>query len=172
MYESEIDYKLTGYTDSDWAGSIDDRKSTSGYVFQLGSKSISWSSKKQATVALSSSEAEYISATSSACEAVWLRRILKDLQQEIEEPTTIYCDNMSAIVMTKKSSLLWSHEAYRDTTSLHSRIGREKGDRATILQDGRTARGFIYKGTSNRQILPISTTTRSPRFFRLGGVLK
>ncbi len=83
MYESEIDYKLTGYTDSDWAGSIDDRRSTSGYVFQLGSKSISWSSKKQATVALSSSEAEYISATSSACEAVWLRRILKDLQQEI-----------------------------------------------------------------------------------------
>lgn len=101
MYESENDCRLTGYTDSDWAGSIDDRRSTSGYVFQLGSKSISWSSKKQATVALSSSEAEYIASTSAACEAVWLRRILKDLQQDAEDPTTIYCDNMSAIAMTK-----------------------------------------------------------------------
>uniref|UniRef100_A0A803L0D4 Reverse transcriptase Ty1/copia-type domain-containing protein n=1 Tax=Chenopodium quinoa TaxID=63459 RepID=A0A803L0D4_CHEQI len=101
MYKSEIDYKLIGYTDSDWAGSIDDRRSTSGYVFQLGSKSVSWSSRKQATVALSSAEAEYISATSAACEAVWLRRILKDLQQDTEGPTTIYCDNMSAIAMTK-----------------------------------------------------------------------
>ena len=101
MYESEIDFKLTGYTEGDWAGSIDDRKSTSGYVFQLGSKSISCSSKKQATVALSLSEAEYISATSSAYEAVWIRRIINDLQQEIEDPTTIYCDNMSARAMTK-----------------------------------------------------------------------
>lgn len=60
--------------------STDDRKSTSGYVFQLGTKAISWSSKKQATVALSSTEAEYVAATSAACEAVWLRRILDDLQ--------------------------------------------------------------------------------------------
>ena len=102
MYESEADYKLIGYTDSDWAGSIDDRRSTSGYVFQLGSKSISWSSKKQATVALSSSEAEYVSATSAACEAVWLRRILKDLQQKIEDATTIYCDNMSAVTICQQ----------------------------------------------------------------------
>ncbi|XP_021843480.2 secreted RxLR effector protein 161-like [Spinacia oleracea] len=70
LYKTEDDYKLTGYTDSDWAGSIDDRKSTSGYVFQLGTKAISWSSKKQATMALSSSEAEYIAATSASCEAV------------------------------------------------------------------------------------------------------
>ena len=70
-------------------------------MFQIGSKSISWSSKKQATVALSSSEAEYISATSAACEAVWLRRILQDLRQDTEDPTTIHCDNMSAIAMTR-----------------------------------------------------------------------
>lgn len=70
-------------------------------MFQLGTKAISWSSKKQATVALSSTEAEYVAATSAACEAVWLRRILDDLQQTSEEATTIYCDNMSAIAMTK-----------------------------------------------------------------------
>ena len=52
-------------------------------------------------MALSSSEAEYISATSAACEIIWLRRILQDLRQDTEDPTTIYCDNMSAIAMTK-----------------------------------------------------------------------
>lgn len=97
----EQDNNLAGFTDSDWAGSIDDRKSTSGYVFCIGSKIISWSSKKQKTIALSSAEAEYIAATDAACEAVWLRRILGDLQQKQMDPTIIYCDNMSAIAMTK-----------------------------------------------------------------------
>ena len=67
-YVKEQENKLVGYTDSDWAGSIDDRKSTSGYVFCLGSKIISWASKKQKTVSLSSAEAEYIAATDAACE--------------------------------------------------------------------------------------------------------
>ena len=97
----EKDNKLVGYTDSDWTGSIDDHKSTSGYLFCLGTKPISWSSKKQKTVALSSAEAEYIAATDAACESVWLRRILSDMQQSEEMPTIIYCDNMSAIAMTK-----------------------------------------------------------------------
>lgn len=70
MYKQEQKSNLVGFTYSDWAGSIDDRKSTSGHVFFLGSKAISWSSKKQSTVALSSAEAEYISATSACCEAV------------------------------------------------------------------------------------------------------
>ncbi|KAL5730657.1 hypothetical protein ACHQM5_003455 [Ranunculus cassubicifolius] len=100
-YMKEDDNKLVGFTDSDWAGSVDDRKSTSGYVFRLGSKVISWSSKKQQTIALSSAEAEYIAATDATCEAAWLRRILRDLQQEDEAPTTIHCDNKSAIAMTK-----------------------------------------------------------------------
>ena len=67
----------------------------------MGTKPIVWSSKKQRTVALSSAEAEYIAATDAACEAVWLRRIFVDLKQEQKKPTIIYCDNMSAIAMTK-----------------------------------------------------------------------
>ncbi|KAH9726202.1 hypothetical protein KPL70_008169 [Citrus sinensis] len=77
------------------------RKSTSGYLFCLGTNVISWSSRKQKSVALSSAEAEYIAATESVCEAVWLRRILKDLQFNQDAATTIYCDNMSAIALTK-----------------------------------------------------------------------
>ncbi|KAM7516529.1 hypothetical protein LguiA_006112 [Lonicera macranthoides] len=100
-YIKEQQNKLIGFTDSDWAGSLDDRKSTSGFVFCLGSNVISWSSKNQKTIALSSAEAEYIAATDAACEAIWLRRILTDLQQEQKEATIIYCDNMSTISMTK-----------------------------------------------------------------------
>ena len=59
---------------------MDDRKNTSGYIYQLGTKVVLWSLKKQATVALSSVEAEYITATSAACEVVWLKRILIDQQ--------------------------------------------------------------------------------------------
>ncbi|XP_006593273.1 uncharacterized protein LOC114379003 [Glycine soja] len=86
LYKADKDFNLIGYTDSDWAGSTNDRKSTSGYVFLLGNKAISWASKKQTTVALSSAEAEYMTATSAACEATWLRKILQDSKT----PTVIH----------------------------------------------------------------------------------
>jgi len=63
---------LLRFTGSGWAGSKDDRKSISGFVFHLGSEAVSWSSKKQASTALSSSEAEYIAASSAACQAIWM----------------------------------------------------------------------------------------------------
>ena len=70
-------------------------------MFSLGTKTISWSSRKQKRVALSSSEAEYVAATSAACEAIWLKRILADMRQQVDRSTNIYYDNMSVIVMTK-----------------------------------------------------------------------
>lgn len=91
---------LCGYSDSDKAGSVDDRKSTTCYFFSLGSIAISWSSKKQASTALSSSEAEYMAVTSAAFQAVWLQRILEDMNQK-QKATIIYCDNQSTIAMTK-----------------------------------------------------------------------
>eukprot|EP00253_Pinus_taeda_P019682 PITA_19682 len=68
LYSSSESFMLTGYTDSDWAGSVDDRKSTSEYVFHMGSGAISWASKKQPVVALSTAEAEYVAATAAACQ--------------------------------------------------------------------------------------------------------
>ncbi|XP_070672122.1 secreted RxLR effector protein 161-like [Malus domestica] len=67
---------LTGFTDSDYAGDLDDRRSTSGHVFMMGSGTISWASKKQQVVTLSTTEAEFIVAATSACQAIWLRMIL------------------------------------------------------------------------------------------------
>eukprot|EP00253_Pinus_taeda_P001822 PITA_01822 len=85
----------------DWAGSVDDWKSTSGYVFHMGSGAISWSSKKQSTVALSTAEAEYVAAIAAACQAVWMRRMLRSLGQEQAKATMIFCDNSSAIALSK-----------------------------------------------------------------------
>ncbi|KAK2976159.1 hypothetical protein RJ640_001087 [Escallonia rubra] len=100
-YSQVSNFRLVGFSDSDWAGCLDDRRSTSGSIFNLGSGAITWTSKRQATIALSSSEAEYIAATSSACQAVWLRKLLADLLQDQKGATEIFCDNASAIAMTK-----------------------------------------------------------------------
>eukprot|EP00253_Pinus_taeda_P003233 PITA_03233 len=94
---------LVGYTDSDWAGSVDDRKSTSGYVFHMGSGAISWASKKQSIVALSTAEDEYVAAIAATCQAVWMRRMLRSLGQEQAKTTVIFCDNSSAIALSKNS---------------------------------------------------------------------
>eukprot|EP00253_Pinus_taeda_P006058 PITA_06058 len=72
LYIRSSDPTPSGYTDSDWAGSIDDHKSTAGYVLSLGSGFVTWTSKKQQAVALSSIEAEYRGAVKASCEAVWL----------------------------------------------------------------------------------------------------
>jgi hypothetical protein len=93
--------ELVGYSDSDYAGDQNDRKSTSGYAFLMTSGAVSWSSKKQPVVTLSTTEAEFVAAASSACQVVWLRRILTILNQEQSNPTVVFCDNISAIKLSK-----------------------------------------------------------------------
>ncbi|KAL5603949.1 hypothetical protein FOVSG1_006699 [Fusarium oxysporum f. sp. vasinfectum] len=105
VYQGELQ-PLLGYTDSDWAGDLETRRSTSGYVFNLGTGAISWSSKRQRTVALSSCEAEYMGQTAAAKEAVWLRGLLQELLKEYREvpelkTTVIFGDNQGAIAMSK-----------------------------------------------------------------------
>ncbi|KAK2992127.1 hypothetical protein RJ640_019383 [Escallonia rubra] len=81
-YSKVSNFILVRFSDNDWAGCLDDRRSTSGSTFNLGSGAITWTSKRQATAALSSSEAEYIAATSPTCQAVLLRKLLADLLQD------------------------------------------------------------------------------------------
>ena len=81
----------TGFSDADWAGDIDDRKSTSGYLFRVGGAPVSWRSRKQSCVALSTAEAEYMSLTLAAQEAIWLNRLLAELQLQ-KEPVIINLD--------------------------------------------------------------------------------
>ena len=95
------DSRLIGYSDSDYAGDIDQRKSTSGMAFFLGSNLITWSSQKQRTVALSSCEAEYVSAAIAACQGVWLIAILDDIRMRSRCKVILRVDNMSAIALGK-----------------------------------------------------------------------
>jgi hypothetical protein len=78
-YTASSDIQLHGFTDSDWVGSAEDRKSTSGMCFSLGSAMISWGSRKQKSVTLNAVEAEYIAACEACTEAIWLRKLISDL---------------------------------------------------------------------------------------------
>lgn len=90
-------YQLIGYADADWGGDVHDRKSNTGYCFKYLGAPISWTSRKQTMVTLSSTEAEYIALVEATQEALWITRILKDLNQELIGPPVIYEDNQSCI---------------------------------------------------------------------------
>eukprot|EP00253_Pinus_taeda_P010966 PITA_10966 len=92
---------LVGFTDSDWAGGLDDRKSIVGYVFTLGSGPITWACKKKSAISLSSTEVEYRGAIEASKEAPWLRQILSEFGFQQQHPTTLWCDNQSAIKLCK-----------------------------------------------------------------------
>jgi hypothetical protein len=91
---------LEAFSDADWA-SQEHRHSISGYVFTIDGGAVSWSSKKQGIVALSTTEAEYIAATHAAKEALWLRMFLAEIARPLTRPITIHLDNVSAISITK-----------------------------------------------------------------------
>jgi hypothetical protein len=100
-YQRKKGAKLEGFSDSDLAGDIDTRKSTSGVLFFLGGNIITWQSQKQKVVALSSCEAEYIAATAAACQGVWLARLLAELQGRKPSAINLRIDSQAAIQLSK-----------------------------------------------------------------------
>ena len=92
---------MIGYSDSDRAGDLDDRRSVSGYMFKLCGAPISWRSKKQTSVALSTVEAEYVALSCATQEVVWLRQLMSKLRLEQSKPTLIYEDNQSTISLAQ-----------------------------------------------------------------------
>lgn len=101
MYKKGGDCKLVGYCDADYAGDYDTRRSTTGYVFMLGSGAVSWCSKLQPTVSLSTTESEYRAAAATAQECTWLMLLLKDLHHPINDSIPVFCDNLSAIKLAE-----------------------------------------------------------------------
>jgi Reverse transcriptase (RNA-dependent DNA polymerase) len=91
---------IIGYSDADWASNPNDRKSISGFAFLLGGGAISWSSKKQTSVALSSTEAEYMAASHAARHAIWLKRLFEDIGILNSNSITLFIDNQSALSLS------------------------------------------------------------------------
>ena len=120
LYTKTKNFVLGGYSDADFAGSIDDRASTSGYLMNMGSVAVSWSCKKQAIVTTSSAEAESISAWEAACEIVWLHRILQDLGISQVEATSLFIDSQSTIKLAK-NPVFHSKTKHVDTKYHHIR---------------------------------------------------
>jgi hypothetical protein len=95
--------RLEGYSDTDWAGDLDTRRSTTGYVVMLNNGAITWRSRRQPTVALSTIESEYMALTEATKELKWVRTLLAELgySNGSTEPTDLFTDSQSALALAK-----------------------------------------------------------------------
>lgn len=94
-------FRFDGYSDADYAGDIETRKSTSGYAFLFGCGIISWNSERQKSVSLSTTESEYIAASNAVKELIWLNRLLVSLKANDYQKANLFLDNQSAIRLVK-----------------------------------------------------------------------
>ncbi|XP_035219172.1 secreted RxLR effector protein 161-like [Stegodyphus dumicola] len=93
---------IKAYSDADWAGDTSDRKSTSGYMFQIGNSTVSWTSKKQNCVALSLTEDKYIALALTLQELQWITQLMENLGFAQQEANIIFEDNISCINLSRK----------------------------------------------------------------------
>ena len=117
-FRAHGDEELYGYSDANWAGDVDIRRSTSRYVFKIADSTISWSSRKQATVAKSTTEAEYVSLSKATQEAIWTRQLLSDIGHKADKLTLLYEDNQGAIEIAK---IPQQNKTYRHNISFYKR---------------------------------------------------
>ena len=106
------------YTDADWAGSVTDRRSTSGYCTYVGGNLVTWRSKKQNVVAKSSAEVEFRAIAHGICEALWIKRLLEELKIINLLPMRLYCDNKAAIAIAHNPVLHDRQNTWRWTSIL------------------------------------------------------
>ena len=112
LYDNENQGECIGFSYADWAGDVVDLRSTSGYLFQMCGTAVSWRSKKQTSVALSTAEAKYMAVASAAQEAICIRELVGELNNEPTGLMVIYEENQSAICMTKKNPVSWSCQTH------------------------------------------------------------
>uniref|UniRef100_A0A5B6Z677 Putative polyprotein n=1 Tax=Davidia involucrata TaxID=16924 RepID=A0A5B6Z677_DAVIN len=152
LFSNHGHLELEAFTDADWAGSINDRRSTSGYCTLVGGNLVTWRSKKQSVVARSSAEAEYRAMAHGICELIWLQTLLRDLGIVCNKSMRLYCDNKSAINI--------AHNPVQHDRTKHIEIDRhfikEK------LNEGMICTPFVK---SEDQLADVFTKGLSSRFF-------
>ena len=96
---------MIGYSDADFAGCVDSRKSTSGYIFKLADGAVSWRSAKQTLTATSTMEVKFVSCFEASSHGVWLKSFISGLRivDSISRPLKLYCDNSAALSMAKNN---------------------------------------------------------------------
>jgi hypothetical protein len=124
-----------GFSDSDHAGDVDSRRSTSGVLFFLGKNLITWQSQKQKVVALSSCEAEYIAGTTAACQGIWLARLIAELRGKKTDTANLKIDNQSAIALSHNPGLPRPQQAHRRQVPFHSGVRRGWQSEDRVHQD-------------------------------------
>lgn len=147
--------QLTVFTDADWAGDHQDRKSTSGFYSFLGDSLVSWTVKKQSTMTRSSTESEYRALATAITDTLWLQRLLTDFDISMSLPTPIFCDNRSAISLA-------------NNPILHARTKHIEIDHYFIRQQIADQKIIVHHIPSEDQLAYIFTKALStPRFLQL-----
>ena len=160
FFSSNSDFRLLAYCDSDWPGFPITRRSTTGYCVFLGPSLVSWRSKRQKTVSLSSAEAEYRAITGACCELTWLRYLLKDLGVLHPEPALLYYDNKAALHIAANPVF---HERTRHI-EMDCHYIRNK------IQDGSVATRFVNSAHQLADVLtkPLGKDVFTSMIFKLG----
>ncbi|KAJ1686716.1 hypothetical protein LUZ63_018106 [Rhynchospora breviuscula] len=158
-YGKQTDLDLVGYTDADFAGDRMDRKSTSGTCQFLGGSLVSWSSRKQTSVALSTAEAEYVAAGSCCTQLLWMMQTLRDYELKFQK-VPILCDNTSAILISK-NPVLHSRTKHIEIRHHFIRDHVEKGDVELVHVDTKEQIADIFTK-------PLPTQQHLELMFKLG----